>query len=258
MSSPATSIPGKQAAEHPASTVGSSGKRASRLVYWLTALLVCSLLAVVYFQFTGVSGIELNNQTWQMRQFSFRRDPLTNTQLTGIVHTAPPDLPPWKSAVKLATLNNAITSHLRSNLSTQAKWDLVRDESNTHRGGAAILVELLSAVDDKYRPYWTQWSNSHPRKAGLFWPAVQDLARVGLYAPMPELFEAALSDLSEAEFQQQIADCLQSATLERASLLMAESQNQEARSIAEVGLLYGEDPRLTQIVQQLNASEAPR
>ncbi|MEM7477892.1 MAG: hypothetical protein AAF483_23140 [Planctomycetota bacterium] len=172
----------------------------------LTVSLLCScLFGFFYFQFTSVSGVELNTKSLQLRRFTFRRDPFTNIQLTGIRYSAPYSYTGWTRATFGSTIDPSISSCLTS---TYAKnnWDLVSYDLSVVSGDARILVDLISLTDANFSQHWTNWSTQNPKKAAAFWPIVQDFASFDMYAQLPDLFEIALLDLDDKEFSSAVLD----------------------------------------------------
>ena len=79
-------------------------------------------------------------------------------------------------------------------------WDLVSAgnvSSDSHECDAAILTTYLDIVNEEDGGlFWTDWNNDYPKSAKLFWPAVADLARCGLYIGIPDVMSMAL-DIEE-------------------------------------------------------------
>jgi hypothetical protein len=209
-----------------------------------TLVVLCLMLiifGVLYYRATYVSGTELNVSNWEVRTFSYRRDPFTDYQLTGVMHRATNHLSLW-SANPLnsgSSLDAAIQQHLRSASKPAPRWDLI--ELNDHglsTGGASILVDLLEARDSEYSLFWSVWSKAEPAKAAVLWPATQDLAAVGLYAYIPNLFQLAIADLDAGRFASlvhaRVADACRSQELR----LIEVGETQAAHAVKLLGAKY--------------------
>ncbi len=180
----------------------------------LTTVLGLSILGMGYWQTTYVSGIELNSHTWEQRVFSFRRDPFTGSQLGGVRHNAPVPVDFWTTVVnpRAKKLDPAIQKYFKSQSATPLRWDLIRiDDSLSPGGRASILVDLLEATDPGSVEIWPAWSNQHPKRAAVLWPAAQQLVAHDMYTRLPELFTEALLENSTEEFSNSVGQLVQTA-----------------------------------------------
>lgn len=188
-------------------------------VWWRSArfpILVSSILVFVfgslfYLQTTLVVGTELNSVSWELRSFSFRRDPFTNTQLTGIYYAPSSTNGTWVSAVADAPSlpDAAIRTYLNAKNIGPTRWDLVSMTDGTlSTGRASILVQLIESDQFGSRKYWIDWSNNEPKKAAVLWPAAQQLVSDGSYAQLPDLFELALHEKDDQAFIDAVASFL--------------------------------------------------
>ncbi len=213
----------------------------------LFGLLGLLLFVFTYFFFTAVSGTELNTHSFEVREFSFRRDPLTNYQLSGIKYE-PSDSGSWSSVgtnPKSSQLDIAIKSHLSQPTLLPQRWDLIQlSDSNSPGGGATILVELLNARDQKYDLFWPKWSIDNSSRASELWPAVQQLVEFRVYAKLPELLELALLDNSLTELKASLATAMQSTLVEQCRRLDSAGDKDQARLAAQAGLKYGDNSQL--------------
>lgn len=219
---------------------------------WILTLLVSLLL---YWQRCAVSGAELNSHTWEQRGFALHRDPLSGTQLTGILHN-PPQALGWYSGTAnphAKQLPAEIRRYLPAQTLLPLRWDLIRLEGSVLPGGAAsILSDLLDAHDELYQPVWPTWSKDHPQRAAVVWPAAHRLVEFGQYVHLPPLFELALVDNSVPQLTAAVGQLVQQALLE-AGLRQFEQQNfTVAKLAAEVGLQYGEHAELRKLLEQVN------
>jgi hypothetical protein len=180
--------------------------RLPALVIACISMLGC---AVVYFQSTLVSGTELNARNWELREFSFRRDPFTNRQISAIRYRPARYNGAW--VVQTDELVSAPEPSIASKLSPSAgadRWDLVRIVNSTEsEGPALILVELLGAGEYQFSSYWVDWTTREPVKSTILWPAAQKLVASGDYVLLPDLFELTY-ERDNTKFKQKVADFL--------------------------------------------------
>lgn len=161
------------------------------------------LIGVIYYRTTYVSGLELNSHTWEQREFSLRRDPLTGWQLGGVLHNAPARIGLWttvdnRRSKKMAA---AILRYFDKLPPEPLRWDLVRlDDSRLPGARASILVDLLAALDYEQQPLWARWTARYPERAAVLWPAAQQLVAADQYTWLPQLFEQAMLENSAEDF----------------------------------------------------------
>ncbi|MCA9132816.1 MAG: hypothetical protein KDA45_06665 [Planctomycetales bacterium] len=226
--------------------------RLPALVLFLLGLLT---LGLGYWQATWVQGTELNTRTWELRDFSFRRDPFSNYQLSGVTHSAPPNMGAWTSfpRAQSAKLDATIANYFRPapEYAAPPRWDLVSiSERSTTAAGANIVVELLDAYDRDYSPFWPNWSSAHPAQAAILWPAAQDLVALELYAKLPRIFELALLD--SPQFSELVAEQVQEAVVVHCQQLVESGNVQDARTAAQIGLGYGPRAELEALLKADN------
>ncbi|MFK7737559.1 MAG: hypothetical protein AB8B50_16105 [Pirellulaceae bacterium] len=217
-------------------------KRRFRLIYVFFALVFVAVLAFGYFQLSSVSGVELNTRNWRLRSFSFRRDPLTNFQWTGVRHrAADSSYLLWSKMPKYSNLDGSIQRHLIGDFET-ARWDLVEIDLSTGPTPASILVDLLGATNNQYDSVWKTWSQRHPKRCRAFWISVQALASLELYSQMPPLFEIALSTSeSTSEADKRFFDSLRNyidETLSSKAEFYRDSQPERAAQIEQVSMTW--------------------
>jgi hypothetical protein len=185
--------------------------RANRFPAILSSIVVLVISFLVYLQFTLVVGAELNTGSWELREFSFRRDPFTNTQLTGIYYTPFSRGGTWISASANAPSlpDSSIRAYLTAKNLEPSRWDLVRiDDGLESVGRASILVRLIDSGQFGTRKYWIDWSNDQPKKAAVLWPAAQRLVAENDYNELPDLFEFALYEKDDTAFMNAVSDYL--------------------------------------------------
>lgn len=232
-------------------------RRFRLLVIGASGLLVLSIICCFYYFATIVTGTELNTRTWDLRNFSFRRDPFTNYQLSGITHssTYAPSL--WTSyPTKLrCEIDPSIRKYLLNASDAEEHWDLVSfDNVQSSVGDASVLVSLLSARDFKYDEFWLKWTTDHPAKAAILWPAAQHLTGLGLYSKLPILLETALLESTDSEFEEMISETMQSSLLDACRLLAENGEPEQATKVAQIGLTYGDYPALQDFLDSLPLS----
>lgn len=219
---------------------------------WILTLLVS---LVFYWQWCAVSGAEFNSHTWEQRGFSLHRDPLSGTQLTGILHN-PPHSVGWNTTAAnphAKKLPAEIRKYLPSQTLLPLRWDLIRLEGSNLPGGAAsILADLLEAHDELYQAVWPKWSKDHPQRAAVVWPAAHQLVEFGQYIHLPPLFELALVDNSVSQLTSAVGQLVQQALLEAGLRQFEQKKFAVAKLAAEVGLQYGEHAELRKLVEQAN------
>lgn len=157
------------------------------LVITLGGLVLLVVAGFAYFHSTRVSGLELNVGDFRLRQFSFRRDPFTNTQLSGIKYSDPGWHPTWTSGKQAANPEIVIAKHLDRTI--PKRWDLVDFDGTLATADANIFLTLMSASGPEGNYFWLEWTKRHPQHATVFWPAVQQLALDSNYSYLPGLFE---------------------------------------------------------------------
>ncbi len=192
---------------------------------WFTgtriAVFIVSLFALVstflfYLNATYVTGTELRSSDWQIRRFTFRRDPFTNRQLTGIKYSTFTGNPAWSANAgdTASDLNPLISKHLRRSTGSENRWDLILiSGSPVYKGPASILHSLLSTSDPQSNMFWVDWTKDHPSRAKIFWPIVQQLTLFGLYSELPPLFELATNDLDAAQLKSEMGPRIQAAII---------------------------------------------
>lgn len=173
---------------------------------WLkiaTMLLGLLLIGLIYYRTTYVSGLELNSHTWEQREFSLRRDPLTGMQLGGVRHNAPARIGLWTTVdnPRSKKMGAAILKYFDTRPPEPLRWDLVRlDDSRSPGARASILVDLLAALDHEQQPLWARWTARFPERAAVLWPAAQQLVAADQYTWLPQLFEQATLENSTEDF----------------------------------------------------------
>lgn len=206
-------------ATHPANQGYVTRRRLGWPVFMASTLILLTL-GLGYLQATLVSGIEINSHSWEQRVFSFRRDPLTGLQLSGVQYNPPQRVDLWYTVAnpRAKKVDASIQPFLTAKSSTQARWDLVLlDDSSSAGARASILVDLLNALDSNYNPFWAQWTVQHPQRAAILWPAAQQLVEFDRYPLLPRLFAEALLQNSDEEFSRSVGHLVALASPEMSS-----------------------------------------
>ncbi len=218
----------------------------------LAAILTLLLFAVIYWQMTYVSGIELNTHTWEQRAFSFRRDPIFGTQFSPVKHNKPLSTGLWTSVPnpnhKILPL--AISKHLSQTTYLPRRWDLVRlESSNTPGAAASILVLLLEAHNRGFDPFWPQWSVDQPTRAAVIWPAAQLLVEFSQYDKLPSLLDQAVLGNSPKQLTESVGQLVQLALLQYCQQPGNQAQPANVHAAAKAGLTYGAHPELQKFLE---------
>lgn len=221
----------------------------------LVGLLLLLFALFIYFQFTSVTGSELNAKSWEYRSFSFRRDPFTNYQLTGRSYD-----PPARSSIWAAVPGQlfgkpdiAIAKHLNNNPNMVDRWDLVSIDNEVNSSGdAKILVDLLDARAADYSEYWPIWSTDHPLQAAELWPAAHHLVELNLYVKLPKLLSIVPRNLSDADFATAVEVTMIEILEEFAANRIQANDNKAALKAANISEWYGQSPELRGVLNSLS------
>lgn len=188
-----------------------SVRRPRRIGSWVIVvsfLAIAGVLALAVRLVGHVDGNEFSPDSFRHRNFSLYEVPYLEIQITPIRRKV--------NSTNTATYlrqKGLITNVPQLSAGTPADqaWHLVRLtrglRGSSHRD-AKILSEQLSLKSEGDH-YWKQWSIDHPKKAKVFWPIIQRLARRELYVLMPNLFEIAQRDASLGEMTKNIDQRLQ-------------------------------------------------
>ena len=193
-----------------------SGSNQSSSTYsgnWLPKLIVAVLFGIfvvsIYISSTSVSGVEFNPVTWQVRYFSFRADPFTDFQWSGIYY----DTRFGKTDVSITKLLD-FQSAEDSN-----RWEpaLIERISSSQSGPSMAMVQLLTGYGLKRGhlavDYWKNWTADHPAKAKEFWPAIQRLAIHGNYRDIPTFLELPQLESDDHRFLERLDQMMQESML---------------------------------------------
>lgn len=223
-----------------------------RVPFLILGSLVLLLIGFLYFQSTVVSGKEISTNTWDVRNFSFRRDPFTNYQFTGVKHSAPKRLGFWTEITTYSMVDNSIKIHLKSKR-PKNRWDLISFDQSLYPADAQVLIDLLTARNASYDYYWSKWSGNNPVKAAKLWPAAQDLVHLGLYSKLPPLFEIGTVTLSDNAFTSEVDSYMAQTLGSMAAELAQLGEHERSRSLAEVGSNYGSNEELEEVLNSVQA-----
>ena len=162
--------------------------------------LACLGAAVGFVNIFGrVHGTELCAETLERRSFSFLEIPLIGWQIQATTHIdVSGALEKYLATEKLVPATPA----------AKKTWHvirLVRGVTGTRRGDPEILCRYLDARNAEHELAWLAWSKDNPKLAPHVWRGVCDLALLGEYTALPDLFEltqgATDPDALEAEIK---------------------------------------------------------
>lgn len=209
-----------------------------RLPSILISVALLLLGGFIYYLSTYVSGTEVEVRSWRLRSFSFRRDPFTNFQFTGVTHEASQPSSLWTTQTNFSSIDPSIQVRLSSKLPA-SRWDLVQYDQSFVTGDAKVLINLLSMRDASYDLVWAKWTKDNPQKAAVLWPAAQLLVYWNAYANLPSLFEIALLDVNQSEFKEEVDLFMLQTVTPMVERLSHEGDTDSAKSLAESSIRYG-------------------
>jgi hypothetical protein len=207
-----------------------------RLRNFVIGFLVIGSILFGYFSTTLVTGVEFEPHTWQIRRFTFRADPLTKFQWTGIRHDS-----------TVLSVDPVIAARLDQSLAAQpSRWDLatITQFGNNQPGPAEIVVRLLThhgyTGTGKPLQFWVEWTNQDPDRATVFWQAIQRLTVFQAYAEIPGMLELALVEQDDSQFHDSLKATMSQALYRRADQCASLGDSDQAAAISEHALEYGE------------------
>ena len=172
------------------SNTGTVPQSGGRSLPWLSpmALLtvlgvaVCGSLAATVL-FGRVEGTEFSPQTFELRDYTFFRAPMTDWQITPVVRDR------RTTGFILSLRTNGYVRLLTS----AARWDVVEvsDGGGGGTGMAQVLLDYLEPGPDRNSSRWSKWTDDCPELAKRFWPIVQQAVCAHAYAALPALFSVA-------------------------------------------------------------------
>lgn len=215
-----------------ATAVSSQKQRADKskrlspaIIAWLILGIVFLLivLTIVLWSLGYTVGREFDASTWTFRRFTFVRNPLTGNQFSGINRNN-----------DFAVAPKILTYISGGPLAPGTRWDLVEIYKGPSRygGQAHILLDYLSALNQKNNYYWEDWTNEHPKAAPIFWSAVRDCVHLPRYDRLPELFETARTITDPVELKSQLNNRMLDIAQDEIELQTA-AGNLEAKERAE-------------------------
>lgn len=150
--------------------------------YLLVLLLVVLPLLLAEFYGCSISGREFSPDDFSVRQFSYRRSPLS-----GAIRS--------KRTNKILDYycdSIAADGHITVINSTPQKWDLCSEDMH-------FSAKLSEEFDARFLTHYldydaNQWTTAYPELASLLWPEVATMAREGLYLYLPEILLVAIPD----------------------------------------------------------------
>lgn len=215
-------------------------------VFWMVSftvfLFVVAISSLIYMATAYVMGYEVNATTWQVRHFSFFRDPFTETQLSLIKH----------STSTQHVLEPAIATHIVGGpiRPTTARWDLmhINRGARSSAGEAAILFTYLDTRDQSFNKTWDEWTLANPQSAPLLWSAVRDVVHLPRYDRLPEVFDAVRVHSDPGNLKMALDQIMADIALDEAKSQADAGDKRAAKRAAIMGLSYDESPELTVFV----------
>lgn len=152
----------------------------------LAVLLVSCMSLLWFFNGQAVSGEEFCPQTFQLRDFQYRRMPWIKTIVS-----------PTKLNLKSLPISTSVLQHIKR--LPNERWDVVHVSEGVQQDirPPKILIQAISASTTT-GSFWDNWSTKHPDLAAVTWPIVQQAAASQSYEIIPNILESAL-EISHSE-----------------------------------------------------------
>jgi hypothetical protein len=133
-----------------------------------------------FFNGQAVVGEEFCPQTFQLRDFSYRRMPWIKTIVS-----------PTKLNLKPLPVSTSVLQHIKR--LPDERWDIVHVTEGVKQDirPPKILIQSLSSSIST-GSFWDNWSVKHPELAAVTWPIVQQAAAMQTYEIIPDILESAL------------------------------------------------------------------
>ena len=146
----------------------------------ILVLLFCGLGILWYLNGQAIAGEEFCPQTFQLRDFHYRRLPGLRTIVT-----------PTTLTLKSTPVSTPVLQYIKR--LPGERWDIVHVSEGVKKDirAAQILIQALSATTPT-GSFWDDWSKLHPELAAVTWPIVQRAAVQGEYEIIPSILESAL------------------------------------------------------------------
>lgn len=146
----------------------------------LCLLLVGSMALLWFFNGQAVAGEEFCPQTFQVRDFRYRRLPWVKSVVS-----------PTKLSLKTLPVSTAVLQHIKR--LPDERWDIVAVGEGVQMDvrSPKILIQSLSP-NTASGAFWDSWSIEHADLAAVTWPLVQQAAVLQAYEIVPDILESAL------------------------------------------------------------------
>ncbi|MCU0710963.1 MAG: hypothetical protein MUC43_02810 [Pirellula sp.] len=146
----------------------------------LVSILVGGMALLWFFNGQAVAGEEFCPQTFQLRDFYYRRLPWVKTIVT-----------PTRLNLKPLPVSTSVLQHIKR--LPDERWDVAMVNEGVQQDIRAprILIQALSPSTTS-GSFWDSWSNKHPELAAVTWPIVQQAAVLQAYEIVPDILESAL------------------------------------------------------------------
>lgn len=212
-------------------SLGVSFSRVGKLL--LQCLFVLFLLGVLVVLFGSVEGEEFSPQNFERRQYSFYCVPFTRWQIS----------PTFRTSIA-SSLESKLRTDRLVNTAPQgaATWDLMRvgGSLGQQTAAAGLLGDFLDAGMLGYT--WEEWTDKNPARAKVFWPAIQEVAELGAYELVPDLFDFASSHANDATFAAELRQHLSRAYASLADDYSRTGQEERAKRIRDAGQRHASAP----------------
>lgn len=146
----------------------------------LVLLLVSSMALLWFFNGQPVAGEEFCPQTFQIRDFHYRRMPWIKMIVS-----------PTKLNLKALPVSTSVLQHIKR--LPQERWDIVHVSEGVMQDirPPKILIQAISSSTST-GSFWDSWSDEHPDLAAVTWPIIQQAAVSQSYEIIPDILESAL------------------------------------------------------------------
>lgn len=146
----------------------------------LALLLISSMALLWFFNGQPVTGEEFCPQTFQLRDFYYKRMPWIKTIVS-----------PTNLNLKPLPVSTSVLQHVKR--LPDERWDIVHVSEGVQQDirPPKILIQAISSSTST-GAFWDSWSTKHPDLAAVTWPIVQQAAVSQTYELIPDILESAL------------------------------------------------------------------
>lgn len=146
----------------------------------LSLIVVATIALLWFFNGQAVAGEEFCPQTFQVRDFYYRRLPWVKSVVS-----------PTKLSLRSSPVSTAVLRHIQR--LPDERWDIVEvsEGFQVEARSPKILIQSLSPSTSS-GAFWDSWSIQHTDLAAVTWPIVQQAAVLQAYEIVPDILESAL------------------------------------------------------------------